>query len=185
MFTYCRCGDASCLVHGYADVVVSKVDDDSGKYLLIEQTTVFSATVLGLNVDRRVSATFHVDPDTGQYTYFAVHLKSDDMDLRSEVVVDGDSALCTSILSDDTRRVTLPPGVVLSNSMFLTHVTRDLVDLGAEQQDYLTLDPNNPDVPLQTVFRGAMPFLAALVIAAIILVAFPQLSLWLPGLMAD
>jgi len=38
------------------------------------------------------------------------------------------------------------------------------------------------DVPLQTIFRGALPFLAALVIAAIILIAFPQLCLILPNL---
>ncbi|HQL93544.1 MAG TPA: TRAP transporter large permease subunit, partial [Candidatus Hydrogenedentes bacterium] len=39
------------------------------------------------------------------------------------------------------------------------------------------------DIPLSTVFRGAMPFLWTLVLAAIILVAFPQISLFLPGLM--
>ncbi|MCD6404983.1 MAG: TRAP transporter large permease [Planctomycetes bacterium] len=38
------------------------------------------------------------------------------------------------------------------------------------------------DIPLQTVFKGALPFLGALVVAAAILVAFPQLSLWLPAL---
>ncbi|MBN1697274.1 MAG: TRAP transporter large permease [Spirochaetales bacterium] len=38
------------------------------------------------------------------------------------------------------------------------------------------------DIPLQTVFKGALPFLLALVIAAIILVAFPQISLFLPEL---
>lgn len=38
------------------------------------------------------------------------------------------------------------------------------------------------DIPLQTVFRGALPFLGALVLAAIILVAFPKLSLFLPEL---
>ncbi|NLV39943.1 MAG: TRAP transporter large permease [Candidatus Hydrogenedentes bacterium] len=39
------------------------------------------------------------------------------------------------------------------------------------------------DIPLSTVFRGAMPFLWTLVLAAAILVAFPQISLFLPGLM--
>ena len=39
------------------------------------------------------------------------------------------------------------------------------------------------DLPLQTVFRGAMPFLGALVVAVIILIAFPQIALFLPGLM--
>lgn len=38
------------------------------------------------------------------------------------------------------------------------------------------------DIPLSTVFRGAMPFLLALVVAAIVLVAFPQMSLFLPNL---
>ena len=38
------------------------------------------------------------------------------------------------------------------------------------------------DIPLQTVFKGALPFLAALVLAAALLVAFPQISLFLPGL---
>lgn len=36
------------------------------------------------------------------------------------------------------------------------------------------------DVPLQTIFRGALPFLAALILAAILLIAFPQICLFLP-----
>jgi len=39
------------------------------------------------------------------------------------------------------------------------------------------------DIPLQTVFRGSLPFLLALVVSAAILVAFPVLSLWLPNLL--
>lgn len=38
------------------------------------------------------------------------------------------------------------------------------------------------DVPLQTIFKGCMPFLAALVVAAILLVAFPEICLFLPNL---
>jgi tripartite ATP-independent transporter DctM subunit len=38
------------------------------------------------------------------------------------------------------------------------------------------------DIPLTTVFRGAIPFLIALIIAAILLIAFPQISLFLPNL---
>jgi tripartite ATP-independent transporter DctM subunit len=38
------------------------------------------------------------------------------------------------------------------------------------------------DIPLQTVFKGVLPYLLCLVIAAAVLVAFPQLCLWLPGL---
>jgi C4-dicarboxylate transporter DctM subunit len=37
------------------------------------------------------------------------------------------------------------------------------------------------DVPLETIFKGITPFLIALVVAAIILVAFPQIATFLPS----
>lgn len=39
------------------------------------------------------------------------------------------------------------------------------------------------DVPLQTIFRGAMPFLLALIVAAVILMVFPAICTFLPSLM--
>lgn len=38
------------------------------------------------------------------------------------------------------------------------------------------------DVPLEEIFRGALPFLFTLVLAAVILMMFPVVSLWLPNL---
>ena len=40
------------------------------------------------------------------------------------------------------------------------------------------------DVPLQVIFRGALPFLAVLVLAAAIIMMFPAISLWLPNLLS-
>jgi len=40
-----------------------------------------------------------------------------------------------------------------------------------------------PQVPTTTVFRGVLPFMAADVLRLAILIAFPALSLWLPGMM--
>jgi len=39
------------------------------------------------------------------------------------------------------------------------------------------------DVPLEDIFRGAFPMLAALIVCNIILLLFPQIALFLPGLM--
>ncbi|MFA5079529.1 MAG: TRAP transporter large permease, partial [Dehalococcoidia bacterium] len=39
-----------------------------------------------------------------------------------------------------------------------------------------------PDVPLETIFKGIAPFLAALVVAAVILLLFPQIATFLPSL---
>jgi len=39
----------------------------------------------------------------------------------------------------------------------------------------------DPDVPLETIFKGIFPFLAALIIATIMLVIFPQIATFLPS----
>jgi len=39
------------------------------------------------------------------------------------------------------------------------------------------------DVPLDLIFKGALPFLAALIVATLLLIPFPQIALFLPGLM--
>jgi len=40
-----------------------------------------------------------------------------------------------------------------------------------------------PDVPMYTIFKGIMPFLLATLVGLAILIAFPQIALWLPGMM--
>ena len=39
------------------------------------------------------------------------------------------------------------------------------------------------DVPMWTIFRGIAPFLVAMIVCFILVVAFPQIALFLPGLM--
>jgi len=38
------------------------------------------------------------------------------------------------------------------------------------------------DVPLETIFKGILPFLVALIVAISILMAFPQIATFLPNL---
>ena len=40
-----------------------------------------------------------------------------------------------------------------------------------------------PDIPTVDITKGIMPFLGALVVFVIILIAFPQLATWLPATM--
>jgi hypothetical protein len=136
---------------GYADVRVSNVADGSESYLLLEQTTIISATLLGLDVDRQIDITIHVDPETWQYDYFATHIQGDDLDLRQKIVIVGDTAYCKSLASDDQREVKLPPGVTLANNLYLAHAKRDFADGGATRQSYQVLDVENTETPVQTV----------------------------------
>jgi TRAP-type C4-dicarboxylate transport system permease large subunit len=36
-------------------------------------------------------------------------------------------------------------------------------------------------IPLQTVFRGALPFLLALAVATVLITLFPGIATWLPS----
>jgi TRAP-type C4-dicarboxylate transport system permease large subunit len=36
-------------------------------------------------------------------------------------------------------------------------------------------------VPLETIFRGVKPFIVAQIVLILILIAFPQIALWLPS----
>jgi len=38
-----------------------------------------------------------------------------------------------------------------------------------------------PDIPIETIFKGIFPFLGALIVCTIILIAFPQIATFLPG----
>jgi TRAP-type C4-dicarboxylate transport system permease large subunit len=40
-----------------------------------------------------------------------------------------------------------------------------------------------PDVPMEQIFRGIIPFLISDVIVTVFLVFFPQISIWLPSMM--
>jgi TRAP-type C4-dicarboxylate transport system permease large subunit len=39
------------------------------------------------------------------------------------------------------------------------------------------------DVPLEKIFRGVFPMLISLIVCNLLLILFPQIALWLPGLM--
>jgi len=48
---------------------------------------------------------------------------------------------------------------------------------------YVFILGNITGIPFKTIYKGVIPFLSALIVALIILFAFPQIALWLPNLM--
>jgi TRAP-type C4-dicarboxylate transport system permease large subunit len=40
------------------------------------------------------------------------------------------------------------------------------------------------DIPLERIFRGILPFLAALIVFTILLIIFPEIATFLPGLVS-
>jgi len=42
-----------------------------------------------------------------------------------------------------------------------------------------------PDIPLETIFKGIYPFLIALILCVAFLMIFPQIAIWLPGILGS
>jgi TRAP-type C4-dicarboxylate transport system permease large subunit len=45
------------------------------------------------------------------------------------------------------------------------------------------IQAQHPDIPASKIYRGTLPFLVADFVLVAILVAFPAIALWLPGVL--
>lgn len=121
---------------GYSDIHLSTVEKDGKEYTLLKQEMYIMLSALGFEAKRRTDLTYHIDPATGQFTYFDCHLQKGEQDLTSRVVIEGDVARCVPLLDDEPKIVALPAGVILPNMLFYSHLKKDFVDDGVEKKTY-------------------------------------------------
>lgn len=121
---------------GYADIHLSTMEKEGKEYTLLKQEMFLMLSVLGFEVNQRTDMTYHIDPATGQFTYFDSHLQKGDQDLTSRVVIEGDVAHCVSFLDDEPKKVALPAGVILPNTLIFSYLKKDFLDEGAEEKAY-------------------------------------------------
>jgi len=139
-FTYAiEINDVLC---GYSDIHLAMVEEHGKQYLLLEQEMVLMLSLLGFEVNKQIDSSYRIDPATGRFTYFDLHLQQEDQDLKSKVVIEGDVARCFPLLDDEPKIVALPEGAILPNSVILYHLKTDFIDAGAEQKHYEVLEVN-------------------------------------------
>jgi C4-dicarboxylate transporter DctM subunit len=66
-------------------------------------------------------------------------------------------------------------GVVLTINMELGLITPPV------GLNLFVINGITPDIKLQTILRGALPFMGCMVVAILLLCVFPGLATWLPG----
>ncbi len=124
------------VVCGYFEFDISPLEEDGRESIQIKQNTLVKLTALGMAFDSKVRLTYHVDPSTGQFTYYDSDVEQGDLKLDSKVNVRGDTIYMTSSLSDDVKRIAIGPGVILENTLFFPHLISDFVDGGLGERTY-------------------------------------------------
>jgi hypothetical protein len=110
---------------GYGEMRVTP-DTKEGKPVTLLNRKIFIAlTALGQPFDTKISEVFHIDPRTGNYTYYDSDVTIGTMKTGATIVIDKNSAAFTPKTGGASRTLTLPPDVLLDNPLYLTFLVED------------------------------------------------------------
>ncbi len=121
---------------GYSKVDASSVSEDGKELILIKHEMLVMLSALGSEFNSEVKLTYHVDPESGWFTYHDSDVKQGQIHLGSEILIEDGMAHITDPISGDEESVELEPGVALENTLFYFHVKRDLADGGLTEKSY-------------------------------------------------
>ncbi|MHC4107650.1 MAG: transglutaminase domain-containing protein [Planctomycetota bacterium] len=142
------------VICGYADVRLSTVEGENGAYTLLEQSTFMMMSALGSEFNTTVDLTCHIDPTTGDFSYLQSHIRQAEVDVHTEVRIDGDIARCTSSLLDEETLVTLSEDVIVGNPLYSLHLLRDFADGGTKEKTSAAFDGREFEIQETTFTWG-------------------------------
>jgi hypothetical protein len=121
---------------GYAETQNSPIEQDGREMTLVEERIFMMLKALGMNFDSEINLVYHIDPETGKFTYQKTDIKQGPTELGSTVRIEGDTARFASTLVDGEKAVPLPPDVVLESSFTCDFLFRDFRDGTLEKKTY-------------------------------------------------
>jgi transglutaminase-like putative cysteine protease len=139
---------------GYAELETSPMEVDGKEMILLKHRVFSMLTALGSNVNSEVDLTYHIDPDTGRFTYHDSHLKQGSVEMGSTVHVDGEVVRFESTLSEDETTVDITPEIILPNTLFHPHLKRDFAGGDVEEKTYSILEVREWEVQ-ETTYKRA------------------------------
>lgn len=130
---------------GYSEIETSSVEESGRELILLNHYITTMLQALGAEVRSEVRLTYHIDPESGQFTYHGSEIKQGQMDLWSRIYIEGDRARCEYSLGDN-KTVDLPPDVLLENTLIYQHLIRDFTGAGLKQKTYEAFDVREGEV---------------------------------------
>ena len=138
---------------GYAELETSPIEVEGKEMILLKHEVFSMLTALGSNVNSELDLTYHIDPETGRFTYHDSHLKQGSVEMGSTVQVDGNVVRFASTLSEDETTVDITAETILPNTLFHPHLKKDFADGDVEERTYSILEVREWEVQDTTYTR--------------------------------
>ena len=122
--------------------------------ILLEQSAFSMDRLLEMDVDSHVRMTYHVDPETGQFTYHDYEVDQGARQFSAQIRIEEDEAHCRASFGPQERVVALPPGTLLENSLFFPHLISALMDSTTSPRTYDVFDVADQEVQRVTYSRA-------------------------------
>jgi transglutaminase-like putative cysteine protease len=136
---------------GYSEIELSPLEKDGRELILLKHRVFMMLSALGAEFNSEADLTYHIDPESGQFTYHDSEVKQGQMELWSKVYIEGDKARLTSSSAEE-QIIDLPPGVILENTLINSYLVRDLYEGDLDQKTYDVLEVMEGEVQ-QTTYR--------------------------------
>jgi len=131
---------------GYSEIDTSSVVEDGVGLLLLKQRSFLMLSALGSEFNADLKFTYRIDPATGMFIYHDSDITQGSARLGSVVHIRGDTAYFTSSNENRPTAVALPPDAVLENTIFFSHLKRDFVDRGLNEQKYPVYEVRDAEI---------------------------------------
>ncbi|MEJ2721379.1 MAG: transglutaminase-like domain-containing protein [bacterium] len=138
---------------GYARVKSSSIEENGREMRLLDERIFMKLEALGMNFDGDTHFVYHIDPQTGKFTYQKTDIKQGPTEVRSTVRVEGDTARFASTLMAGEKVVPLPPDVILETTFGSDFLFEDFRDGSLETKTYNIFEPREGEVQPTTFTR--------------------------------
>jgi transglutaminase-like putative cysteine protease len=127
-------------VCGYSKFTTAPLLQDGRKMVLLKHDILMRIAALGGRVESRLALTYHIDPDTGRFTYHDSTIEQGDMRLFSKIRIKDGQAFVSGNETNQEQAVPLPPDVILANTLHHPHLVADFVGRNLETKAYQVFD---------------------------------------------
>jgi transglutaminase-like putative cysteine protease len=140
---------------GYSEVSISPIEQDGKEMILLKDKVFAMVSALGSKFNTQVNLTYHIDPETWEFSYHDSEIKQGTTKLGSKVYINGDTARFIGTPGNRETTVELPPDVVLENVLCFPHLIEDFVERKLSEKTYQIYEVRETDVQKSTYTKVA------------------------------
>jgi transglutaminase-like putative cysteine protease len=126
---------------GHSRVDLRLADPNGQAYHLMEQRTALSLAILGRDIQQRQRFTYHIDPETGNFSYHDSYIEQGETRMSNAVTVGNDTLRIQSSDGAEEKLIPLAEDVILPNTLIFSHLRRDFGERGMDRAVYPVYNP--------------------------------------------